>query len=147
MEPNLGVDDRLITLWRSPQVGDVVVVRSPQDDVLIVKRVIAVGPATVEIDERGHVSVNGARLRRVEGCPGIDWQAAADGELSSCYLETLGDRAVPILDAEYMGGAMAVRDVPAGSYFVLGDNRMRSNDSRNPAVGNIPEDRIMGVVQ
>ena len=34
--------------------------------------------------------------------------------------------------------------VPEGYYFVLGDNRRVSNDSRNPDIGFIPKEKIMG---
>lgn len=41
---------------------------------------------------------------------------------------------------EYLGETT----VPEDSYFVLGDNRRVSNDSRYPAVGFIPKDVILG---
>ncbi len=36
--------------------------------------------------------------------------------------------------------------VPADSYFVMGDNRTNSSDSRNPTVGYIGEDNVYGKV-
>ena len=36
--------------------------------------------------------------------------------------------------------------VPAGRYFVIGDHRDQSNDSRNPGIGSIPEASFIGRV-
>ena len=46
---------------------------------------------------------------------------------------------------EYMAD-MATIIVPDHSVFVMGDNRNHSSDSRDPAIGNIPESSIIGRV-
>ncbi|MCL2493178.1 MAG: signal peptidase I [Clostridiales bacterium] len=43
-------------------------------------------------------------------------------------------------------GAMAPMKIPAGEYFMMGDNRQVSDDSRDPQVGCIPEKDILGRV-
>ena len=43
-------------------------------------------------------------------------------------------------------GEMAPVTVPKGSYFVLGDNRQQSNDSRRADVGFVPKDNLQGKV-
>lgn len=76
--------------------------------------------------------------KRIVGLPG-DTVAISDGCL---YIN--GEKAdEPYLpDAQRDHSSLAETVVPEGCYYVLGDNRCNSNDSRNPAIGALPYDCI-----
>jgi signal peptidase I len=101
--------------------GEVVVIKPTGElNKAIIKRIIAVGGDTVDIDfESGTVSVNGVVL-------------------SEEYIKeptTLNEGAF-----EYPV------TVPEDCYFVMGDNRNYSMDSRSPYVGFVPKENVYGAV-
>ena len=120
MYPTLFHGDKVITsnLFYTPQQGDVVVFQTDTyGDESLVKRIIATGGQTVDIDFiSGIVYVDGVALEE-------DYTA----ELT--YIQEDFDGPV---------------SVPEGYIFVLGDNRNASLDSRNNRVGLVPESCIIG---
>ena len=120
MKPTLEHNDKLVvsTVGYKAKVGDVVVISKTGDlDKPIVKRIIAVGGDTVDINfTTGVVTVNGTEENYTD-------------ELTSQQF----DIAFPIT-------------VPEGSVFVLGDNRGNSLDSRSTRVGCVDERYIVGKV-
>ncbi len=83
-------------------------------------------------------------IKRIIGLPGdvvdfVDYQFTLNGKVldddfSEESIVALGDVEFPLT-------------VPEDSYFVLGDNRNRSNDSRFKSVGCIKRSEILGKVQ
>ena len=120
MKPTLQHNDKLIvsTVGYKPQKGDIVVISETADlDEPIVKRIVAVGGDTVDINfTTGVVTVNGTEEDYTD-------------ELTSQQF----DIAFPIT-------------VPEGTVFVLGDNRANSLDSRSTRVGCVDERFIVGKV-
>jgi len=134
---------RSIAGWSSPQRGDIVVFISPADQKRLVKRVIGL-PGDV-------ISMHGDALT-INGQP-LDYSAADVAPFSReiredpnpCALrEALGNRPHQIIELPHV---LAIRSfapyrVPAGSYFVMGDFRDDSFDSRY--FGTVPRDAILG---
>lgn len=125
MYPTL-YDGDLVLAWRlnyQPETGDVVIVHKETDVIHenIVKRVIATGGQTVELDyDQNAVYVDGVRLE--EG-----------------YINL--EEADPM---EVRGDVVSI-DVPEGSIFVMGDNRNHSTDSRfTVELGIVDEGYIIG---
>jgi signal peptidase I len=131
-----------------PRRGDVVVFRLPRDPRQTwVKRVIGLPGDQVQV-VRGEVRVNGASLAASELRATWDHDAPwrpvlearetdPDGRSHAIY------RGDPRLWVENTG----VYRVPRGSYFVMGDNRDNSLDSRfggDTGVGFLPAETIVG---
>ncbi len=125
MEPTLQNGDRVVVsnFFYTPECGDIVVVQKDSgfyDDQLLIKRVIAKGGQTVTFDF-------------------ATWTVCVDGE---------------VIDEPYINrvlGAMKKGDitgdtvtVPEGCYFVMGDNRNASSDSRFNTVGFVKKTEIVG---
>ncbi len=124
-----------------PQRGDVIVFREPKTGVAYVKRVVGLpGEAVVYDAANERVAINGAPAD-IEPL-GV----YADDPKFDVVRETLDDRShslVLIRDARGAGGTYRV---PAGYYFVLGDNRDNSLDSRFPNFGFVPSTSVVGKV-
>lgn len=130
-----------------PKRGDVVVFRFPGDQsVDYIKRVVGI-PGDVVAIKGNQVRINDHILPLQETgiYQGKQWQYV--GGLSESYVEknmnNLGERSYDVLWAiNHIDGFEDVYRVPKGHYFVLGDNRSNSNDSRY--WGWVPTENIKG---
>ena len=123
MSPTLHNDDaflmnRVEFMFRKPQWGDIVVIRDPEVGCLAVKRVVAVSGQRVALNG-GKVFVDGLKLPESYLRPGT---------------MTYG----------YHKAGVEEFDCGADQYFVMGDNRPESADSR--VYGPVPRQNILGVV-
>ena len=137
----LPLRDQADLSWGGPDLGNVVIIKSPMDGVDIVKRVVGVAGDTIEVRDN-IVFRNGERLPNVDQGPcttGIGSQQAR----CRVYESKVGDKTFRISAARDAMDPMPTH-VPEGHIYVLGDHRDSSNDSRNPAVGAIPVTRVKG---
>ena len=122
MEPTLSNNDQLILdkisyRFSEPQRFDIIVFPFHYaEKTFYVKRIIGLPGETVQIDLQGNIYINGQILNEDYGKETINFAGLAVEPI------TLGD----------------------DEYFVMGDNRNNSSDSRDPSVGNIRRSNIIG---
>ena len=125
--------------WDDPKRGDIVVLFSPADGTRLVKRVVAVPGDQVEMKDN-QLFVNGQPARQspitVDASEDQGPAYVLDEDL---YGYTHKMMVTPEIPAVRSFGPVAV---PPDHYFVLGDNRDNSNDSR--FIGFIERRRIVG---
>ena len=135
-----------LVLWHraDPMRGDIVVLYSPEDGMRLLKRVVA-APGDVVSMRDETVVINGIPMPFSAPSPG-EGAALADASAYVLKREDLSGHEHAVM---FEPGRPALRDfgpvaVPAGEYFVMGDNRDDSKDSRY--IGFIPRASIAGRV-
>jgi len=136
---------RYFTLGNQPQRGDVVVFKFPQDNSTdFIKRVIGLPGDRVQMIHNV-LYLNGKPVPREKIA---DYVGNLDGEEGhwTQYRETLpGGKSYVTLDKTAEGPLDNTEEfvVPPDHYFMMGDNRDNSDDSRE-AVGYVPAENLEG---
>lgn len=111
--------DKLSYRFHDPERFDIIVFPFQfQDNTYYIKRIIGLPGETVQIMDDGSIYINGKKLEENYGMEVIK-------------PETIGRAAEPI-------------ELGDDEYFVMGDNRNNSSDSRTDMVGNIKRENIIG---
>ena len=136
----LPVINTKIVEFGEPERGDVLVFRLPSDPAVnYIKRVVGLPGDIVEYDaQRKRITINGEPVN-------IDVVGTYEDELGLVLAhETLGNKEHDVLltrNTESRGGKYPV---PEGHYFMMGDNRDNSKDSRYEGVEFVPEENLVG---
>lgn len=121
MEATLSDKDNLIVEKVSYELGeperfDIIVFPAKEDKKYLIKRIIGLPGETIYIDENGNIYVDDILLKENFGLESISYA---------------GNASIPI----------TLKD---DEYFVLGDNRNNSLDSRFDEVGTVKRDSVLG---
>jgi len=139
----LPVINKKIIGLNEPKRGDIVVFRYPRDpSVDYIKRVIGLPGDKISYDENKQLTVNGIPVKQVsmglyQGLGSGQEMTGAERlqeDLTGIEHNILIRHDAPTVSADII--------VPEGQYFMMGDNRDNSNDSRY--WGTVPEENLVG---
>ncbi len=83
-------------------------------------------------------------IKRIIGLPGETIQIKEDGKVYINDKELKGDYGNEPIDVDKRGLASSPIQLKADEYFVMGDNRNHSSDSRDPSVGILNQSDFIG---
>lgn len=135
-----------IARWSDPERGDVVTFPSPEDERLLVKRIVGIPGDVIELDNN-ELIINGERATYTPlDAEQIARLSVDDAHRYRFYRESiLGDeRYIMLHKSRYPSYANSFKPtrVPPDHFLMMGDNRDNSRDSR--VIGFIERERILG---
>ena len=133
-----------------PNRGDVVVFRLPKDTSTdYIKRVIGLPGDKVQMID-GVLHINGTPVKRERAEDFIETEEGVPAQAVKRWKETLPNGisyyTLDLVDNGFADNTQ-VYTVPSGEYFMMGDNRDNSTDSRFSQVGTVPFENIVGRAQ
>ena len=134
----------------TPERGDIVVFKTPENNRTdYIKRVIGLPGDKIQI-KNGIIFINGSEILRKKLNDFIDTDKQSSNKRVRMYNEYFFNKEVNILDITDNGIADNTQlfNVPENHFFVMGDNRDNSQDSRFiSTVGFIPYENLVGKAQ
>ena len=131
----------------TPERGDVVVFKTPENNRTdYIKRVIGLPGDKIEI-KNGIIFINGSEILRKKLNDFIDTDNKTSNKRVRMYKEYFYNKEINILDITDNGitDNTQLFNVPENHFFVMGDNRDNSQDSRFiSTVGFIPYENLVG---
>jgi signal peptidase I len=135
-----------------PARGDVVVFRIPKDDsVDYIKRVVGLPGDRIQV-KQGVLYINGTAVKREPMADFVGGGSCGENATANVkrWRETLPNgvsyETLDCVENGFYDNTNSYQ-VPAGEFFVLGDNRDNSTDSRIATFGTIPFDHLVGRAQ
>lgn len=126
-----------------PRRGDVVVFRKPTDpSVVFIKRLVGLPGDRIRVTA-AQLYLNGEPVPLQAG---DFYQGTKEDQYPYTVVgrETLGEAAHSLMFDPARPSSQGEWEVPEGHYFMMGDNRNNSRDSRFPEVGFVPQENLIG---